>query len=508
MKNNNKYITVTTVVILLLTVVQACYKDLGNYDYIEINEVKEFRLNIVKGDYDVLMGDTLVIVTDLNFTEDADPDYDKYEYEWISYKNGAVGVGEERSKILATTKDLNIVVNLRPGIYTLYYRVKDRLTNIKWTKAVELKVTNPFGEGWLVLCDDNGTSRLDMINMIKSDSVIVYNDVLSIADSNIPQKYLNARPIGVRYLANYSFGQKNLYLLTEGGTTQLNPVDFTWQEFYDFQYEAMGDFSNDFYADDLMEGDPYVGSYTGYMRKGTDFYQYVRSQQVSYDYPLNILDGKQVDVAASIALGGTGKRSVLYDNTNKQFVMHRLGQSFCTPIQLQEGYLFDYKTGKELIYMDKQSNNLTNGEVYAVLKDPANAKYYLARFIPSTGQQTGYYEITATNFDQAEHIAISPEFPYIFYVAGGILYEYDWEDKATFEMVDYGAAGLEVTLLDFFDNAPVELDYANKLMVATYANDDFKGRLGFATVQHRNEEIIFDEEYNKLGKIISVDYAH
>ncbi len=511
---NNKYISLAVVAVLLSMLFHACYKDLGNYDYSEINEVEIFEFEFVTGDMSlnqdgdtlvtIPMGKNLVIQMNMTFTEDVALDEDNYEYEWITYRKGVVGVGEERTKVLSTAKDLNAVVELRPGEYYLYYRVRDLTTSVKWTKMIHILVTNPLGEGWMVLCDDNGASRLDMVNVLNSGAFNVYKDVLAITDSNIPEYYMNAKAIGVRCFNYYAFGEKSLYLLTEGGTTQINPIDFTWQEYYDFSYEAMGQFPDGFYTDDLMEDDPYVGSFCGYMRSGTNYYQYVRSTNISYDYPINYVDGEQFEASPYIAQGGVGRLNVLYDNTNKQFVTHRLGHDNCMAIPLQDGYLFDYKTGMELIYMDKQSNEMANGEVFAILKNPADEKFYLARFLPSTGQQTGFDEIIAPGFNEAQHLAVSPEFPYIFYVVNDVLFEYDWVDQKVHQMVDYAAEGIEVTMLDFFDNGP--RTYATRLMVGSYKDDEQQGRLQITEVQPRNGKLILRRNYSGLGKIVSVDY--
>ena len=66
-------------------------------------------------------------------------------------------------------------------------------------------------------------------------------------------------------------------------------------------------------------------------------------------------------------------------------------------------------------------------------------KNYVGIFDINTFAQAHYSEITATDFDLAENIAIDPTYAYIFYNVGGKLYQYDIFTATTVEMLDKGS---------------------------------------------------------------------
>ena len=111
---------------LAVLCVSSCFGDLGNYDYVQINEAvisdKGFEQT-----YDVRRkSDVLSIRPEIAFTLDKDGK-GRYEYEWV-----AVGQNFYRGErfVIGTERNLNYPVGLQAEEYILYLKVKDLDTDM------------------------------------------------------------------------------------------------------------------------------------------------------------------------------------------------------------------------------------------------------------------------------------------------------------------------------------------------------------------------------------------
>jgi hypothetical protein len=97
-----------------ITFLSACYKDKGNYDYHDINEIK---ISGLATSYTYVLGTTLHIEPTIQMSEkDLDPS--RFEYYWILYfgeTNIVDTVG--RSAVLDTR------MNVKPADYILWLRL-------------------------------------------------------------------------------------------------------------------------------------------------------------------------------------------------------------------------------------------------------------------------------------------------------------------------------------------------------------------------------------------------
>ena len=185
----NYYLTLTSIImninklkshfILLfaaLMVLNSCIKDEGNYDYNDINEV------VFEGfaeEYSALRFDNLTINTDdVKFTLD-NAGTGSYEYKWHALSKNLI---DDEIHVLSTDKNIDTQIVLLPGEYTLYYLVKDVNTGVEWQHSTDLKVVNSIYEGWMVLNEVSGNSRLDMISLVEGEYKEIH-DVLSFSKS-------------------------------------------------------------------------------------------------------------------------------------------------------------------------------------------------------------------------------------------------------------------------------------------------------------------------------------
>lgn len=492
MIKNRIYSILKTIAICCLMI--SCAEDLGNYDYSDINEI---QFSGIEEEYLGLLGEPFEIIPTLNFTKDTGNDESRYTYEWIALRQGYVLPGDRR-KDLATTKNLQLdALTIPPAEYEVKYRVTDSETGVQWTTSFELKVESTIYEGLLALSDVNGKARLDMLSYYNDTFNPIY-DVLDYTGSSLS---LEGAPVNV-YCYDYDPQFYGIYVTTEDtGTTKIEPDTFDWQLDYYLSFEMLSSVPTDFKADFIER----ISGSESLMYKDGNVYYYLRIYQYRYGVPINILDGEAVTFKAApfIGVGGISGTNLLYDEDNKRFVRQPWASQKCS--EMPAGTLFDYNTGKDLIYMARSDYN--GGEVFAILKDPTDDKMYLARMSsPNFGSvnQSYYEEIPSTiaaDMAQADHFTVNPDFGYIFYNVGGKVYEYDFGIKQSKLMIDKGAE--EVTLLKFQERSP----FSKMLLVASYDQGSANGAIEFYEVPPVNGDLqLISPSFEGLGKVVSTSY--
>lgn len=478
------------VLALLTSVIMfSCAEDEGNYDYIDINEVE---FNGIEDSYSVLRFDDFNIVPQL-VTTLGENNISGYTYKWEAL---SINDSDSVNKLteLSTEKDLVTIIGLTPGVYTVYYTVKDLDTDIEFQNSFELEVVTDEYEGWLVLNDIDGAPRLDMISIINNQFKPVY-DLLGVVDSELT---LEGEPSFV-YTYPYASDFYGIYISTTGnGTTKVEPDTFYWDDIYNIYNEFISTQPVDLEVDNIVS----KGSQHAYTAVDGNIYYYFGFFGYSYSAPINSIGGVVFDASPFIGKGSAWGSTILYDNTNKRFVSTNFGSTSVMPT----GSLFDFTTGKDLEYMiGSNYNNGGGAEIFAILKDPADDKKYLALFNATNKSQTFYGEVIAPDFDKATSYAVSPEYGYLFYAAEGKVYEYDFSLETTKLMLDKGSD--EITMIkfqEFFYSNDSYDEIAKQLIVCSY--DGTEGTMEQYSVPPINGQIELVDSYSGFGKIKSVSY--
>lgn len=153
---------------VILLSVFSCYDDEGNYDYHDINEI---TFGDIKTTYNVLLNiDTLKIDALVQMTSGNEADSSRFQYAWVvSPQNNT-----KRKDTISSERVLNYFVALIPGTYELYFKVWDRVTDVRWKKKFDLIVGTPYSRGIMLTGEDeNGYVDLQMISMGGVDTVLV-----------------------------------------------------------------------------------------------------------------------------------------------------------------------------------------------------------------------------------------------------------------------------------------------------------------------------------------------
>ena len=124
----------------------ACYDDKGSYDYKEVNEIEVDSLG--KSHSVIFKKDTLKITPLLKFTEDS-LSLDRYAYEWLVVPS--TSTEELTREVIGTERNLEYFVELEPATYTLYLKVRDKVTGLLWMNYTSLVVRTATSLGWLVI---------------------------------------------------------------------------------------------------------------------------------------------------------------------------------------------------------------------------------------------------------------------------------------------------------------------------------------------------------------------
>lgn len=495
------FLTVCVIVMLV-----SCKKDNLTGDIKQINEVKIGGIN---PSYTVSLGQPLVITPDLKFTQDNGADAKRYLYEWFAAEGTKISI--------ASTRNLNTSINLPPGVHnSVYYKVTDSQTGVQWSTMFSISIVTPIYQGWMVLNDIDGTARLDMISLKDKSYTAIY-DVLGLTGSALK---LKGAPVNISCFP-YNVSNYGIYVSSKGtGTTKIDPETFAWTPQMYISYETLIPSIPDNFLADFVQ--PKGNQSAAYMYKDGAVYYYRNDYGYRYSVPINVMTGstaefKAAPFIASVIQGDFAiyGPSILYDATHRKFVNHQNLAASCS--EMPAGTLFNYTTGKDMVYMASTTYNgsFANGDVFAILKDPGGANFYLARIsLAAFGLsfQQNYWDImTAADIGSAEHFAVSPDLGYIFYNVGGKLYEYDMFLKKSILMVDKGAE--KISLLRFqtfvYPNTAVTAAYNNKLVVGSYdpsKPSGTNGKLEIFNVTPVNGPLTLAESYSGFGKIVDISY--
>ncbi|MBB2151382.1 PKD-like family lipoprotein [Pedobacter gandavensis] len=492
----------------------SCKKDLGNYSYKDINEIK-FPAEL-DGKLTAYVAKNFNVKPVLSFSKDDSGDTSRYTYEWVYLTSPATGA--VKLKVLANTKDLNIIMNLPVGTYEGYYRVTDKETGVQFRKRFMMEVRNEFNEGWLLMTDVNGIAQLDMLSQQPDGQFLVVNDLLGTLSSGLklagkPKLVYcyNTGPLK-GYGINLPYG---IYIGTDKSTDRVHPDTFEWRNNYNVKSEILDlDLPAGFHIDAIKMATEYERAYM--VSDQGNVLAYQRDINLKYGMPLNYdnVTKLKYKVAPFIGVGEilNKMRAFFYDAEHRRFVTHATQfDSTLSPILDRDGddFKFSYNhTDKDMLYMTWVP--YATGEVFSVLKDPAGSNRYLACFDPVSYKQTYYGQIVAPEIEKAESFAISPDLGYVYYVVDGKLYQYNKNTSpATAKMVlDKSPEKISLIKFQAYHN-PKKYKDSNKLLVCSYnpaLPEGKNGKMEQYEVMLAGQGLTLEKTYTGFGKVQSIHY--
>ena len=458
---------------VLICLAVACYDDKGSYDYEDVNEIGVDSLG--RSHSVIFKKDTLEITPKLTFTQDS-LTLDRYEYEWKAVPSTG---SELTSEIISTERNLKYFVELEPGTYTLYLKVRDKQTGLLWMNYTTLAVRTEVGLGWLLVGEDvDGFVNVDMIAM-PSDTIVISN---LLSNNGLP-RLKGARGImytGSPYMPSLRPYEK-LWIATDDRSYYVNTSTFEGEtsnvfETMVYSYFDLPDQLNPVHIVASRMGGSMGSSRTVACAEGHVFYISSLLSGGDYTNPLNRTSAAPnvlfktfpyIFAAPRSPYGGT-----LYDVDNNRFVCYGSFASTSTLLSDNSTDAFPWvqPEGRTLIYgentMDPEGGS-SNGNSFALMKDASG--YYIYKFYAygSRPVKRAGYEINsslATDIDKAEFFAFASNRSLLLYVVGKTLYAYDY--KKGYEKLYSMDLEDEITMIKF--DVKSGLGNYNDFYVATY----------------------------------------
>lgn len=451
--------------VLCMIAANSCFKDLGNYDYTDINQAVIGDAGFEE-EYNVRLNeDILRIVPEISFTLDPEGKGD-YRYEWV-----AVGQNFLRGQrfTIGTERDLDYPVRLAAETYILYLKVTDPATDMVFSKSVGLNVMSLYTKGWLLAGEDSeGRGQIDMISF--SGTTLFLKNALTL------QEGLQLSPVNLVWIDNDEYtSEDRLYAATASGTYKFDRESFTGSPYTDLKYSfALAPDGSGIMTDCqkisdkrhviIVDGRAYEVSSEGGMIGNT--FSYTESGSEFEAAPQMICNHRQIDVRTFGFYNMTGRRfGYISGMTVKNTVMPGDG----------ENDLWSWNTATEfssgLDFVAAIESFFSNGQTTVVMQDPENGDRWMYCI---TAERSGSLSkgirckadmSIATDFDKAGNFIITTNHGYMLYSAGNRLYGYNFRKSPQ-----------ECTLLKEF-SAPVtcmkadlvtDEQYQDNFYVATY----------------------------------------
>ncbi|WEK35599.1 MAG: PKD-like family lipoprotein [Candidatus Pseudobacter hemicellulosilyticus] len=474
-----------------------CYKDKGNYDYTELNEISiSTSTDIVNvKQFDTLKIDPVVTLQDQS-------GQGKLKYSWY-YLNQLNLTSYEISK----DKNIRSVIGATPGTYELYLKVTDSSTGVGAFHKFQMQVTSNLPEGWLFLYEA-GADSSDAALILPSGQILADLHQLS------NQKRIAGQP---RQIVNYSanWNKQYIFTLTSKGYTYINPLDFKIivpadSAFYSLppNLDPVATFPNPgtwFFNDYLFNGKKlYVRQWPGPMAK---------------PYFGAALEG---DYQAAPWIMGTpydafgGYPAVIYDEAHSRFMYLPPNQTTLTTFSnTPAAFNMNNMGGKKLLF----AHNTEAGFATALFQQPADDSLFIYRMdfgtnrantlqLPPPVDSIAIDLSRAPEMKSASLFDLSPDLPLLYYAVSNKLYKYDLAGNFSTLIYTFpaGASITAINMLDPQKYKPYPL-VGRRFAVATLENGegilyDFPvaptGSFTGDTYQTRYS--------NSFGKITSINY--
>lgn len=480
--------TLTRILFYLLAgiLLSSCSKDLGNYEYTEINEVSTTGIEEI---YKIRYGvDTLRISPQLLSSQDIQ-DPDRYDYFWTA-RDHLVSLDT-----IGRTLDLNYRVQLKPGVYQLMLSIVDKETKILWRKTTRLEIGSTLSRGIMLIGeDDQQNVDVDMIVM-NADTTIARG---LISGSGLPPL---RGPLNISYVSSWRDADNKLWLFTESGSYFLNRVTFegSTADIFDKLVFTRHQIS----SSDLQ---PVAIAPTFHNVAGTqpDLLGWARVTVTKgghifgpnvaenngdfYGDPVSrTADAPDVLLKAAPYLFYSPRSTssmIWYDQNNEKFMYIPSYTFNYTSRHLndtpQDPFPWDQAgTGRKLVYGENTTNSSGGaifGNSYALMKD-AQSRFYIYRFYTNGANplKTGFFPIQAiaTGIERATHFAFSSTRSVMLYVVDGQLFAYDYNpgNERAYSLAVSGPDPITMIKFDLQINPNV-----NSLYIGTY-NTTTKGTL-------------------------------
>lgn len=491
-------------ILLAILAFGGCSKDIGNYDYKEINEV---AIGGIATGYTSTYEEVLRIEPELKSTK-SEETTERYLYEWKLVKSIPTTDADWAGVIVGRARALDYFVSAYPGSYSLYFKVTDKETDVTWSARTSLTVTTKTATGFLLIGEDEqGYAEVEMVSMRSGADTTILKGLIQ--DKGVP-KFKGA--VNIFHTGGSSRpSEAKLWIAGTEAGYYLNTSTFESSEsnvFGRLMFSSYSFPSTIFPVDYAPKVAAANGSVIGSQRviltnTGDLFTAGIISGDI-YGNPVNrlsVADGDPlIKLAPYIMHGGTSGLSgyVVFDKDNNRFL--RTSSSSATNLIVMEdgtedAFPWNQPAGRQLIYAENTKNTdggASTGNVFALMKD-ATGHHYLYKFSAygTPSKKNGYTIPNRFNavLDQARLFAFASTRTAMYFAVGSVLYAYDYNpgNERIILIKDFGE---EITML----HADIQVSTTSlDLYVATY-NSQTQGTIRKMVLQNNTNTIELKED--------------
>ncbi len=504
-------------ILVLATVVTACYDDNGNYDYSELAQVD---IKVSKDTIYVTQFTTLDLPANVEIKGGNASDY---TYSWRVWSNEVGGV--KKQKTISDDKNLLYEVTEVPGSYTLLLTCHNERTSVDTYKSVQMVVQGVITEGWMVLHEKDGKSDFDLIMTPFFSQRVEDDKVLHNVYESINGEPLDGK--GVKIASFFtSLRYQNVVILTEKGGARLDAT--TMQKVYD-----MSTLMPDMY-DWHPEGYIFWHYWFSPGRYGFDalvsnghFYLYSCIGAMgftTYVEPITT-DGLTYRAAPYAPRYFDYFMALVYDELNGRFLyVSKNNSGSSNDWILREMYdsasgrVFDMKDmHASLRFMDTGFNNLD----YGLFEDWTTHENYLCSFDFDNSRnnmdKAKYSAAECPDIHEARHFAVGDLGAVFYYATDRDIYLFDYNGTKTGKkLYTVQKSSEKITCMKLLKpcvstgwNRFTSHAYNNKvLVIATYDESSGEGKVYMYYVNPGNGAIDISSEkiFGGFGEILDMDY--
>lgn len=512
------------ILLMMTTGLSSCVEDEGNNTLSPINEIS--ISGIEESYYKISYVETLTITPEIS-TSLTGTDQSQLEYLWFISTGDAVG--DPTHTIISKEKNLEYLLDIAPGSYSLYFQVIDKTNGLKWEKRTQLNTLSQFVRGFYLFGDkEDGSCGMDFVSILEGRDTTVVEDIFT--------NSLNMRGAqNLVFTGPYqSLPNISLWAVAESGSYSIEfssslskfdiRKDVSPENFIFPAIEITRPIKvQDLYPHALGSSNLAVGSaYRLLLTENEFFVTTIFDEGEVYGNPVNRYSASSSELYKPSKYAFYKFNSiprpyymVMYDKTNECFVNFNslfYSATFTEKIADAEGssFYFDqtkYTPTRTLVYGENGFGNA--GRSYALMTD-SDGKYYVYEFtvaskIPTKNTSREIDLSIATDFGKASHYAFFSEQTIILYSVGSQLWAYDYSRKDAKMVKDFGS---EITFLAMDYNSN---DKTTDFIVATYSPSE-KGVVSKFTIaddQNKIEVTPHEKEVWKTNlKVVKVEYRN
>ncbi len=500
-----QYIRLSLFIIGIATIF-ACKKDLSTLD---LNKIEGVTVDTTgMGVLNVFQFDHLVVKPKLttNLTDA------EVMYEWRIN----IDPSDTTSQLLATTKDLDAEIRLRPNDFGKYYQLRliatDRATQLQYISSWNVNVRNSIGEG-LVIAETTADGSASDISHIMNSMVtpdynaesIKRNVYSAINGSTIPGLISQFRYTNI-------FGVTSLLAITNNSIAKINTIDYTLGGFneelfsnHDYAFKPEGLYG-------IQQGDIY-------MENGKFIFTYLGANRL-FGVPFDT----KFTVPAKIALNRNSDASIVinfYDEVKGAFV-------YLPSLNFGDKNMYAYPAGAGVFNAGNLPGrtNLAAGygvdnEFVHVLKNKTTGKTELYTF--KAGETDADWNIiisspkaffdlsNAPGINEATHFVIMDNQKVLYYATATMVYAVLFSTATpTYEERYTLPAGETITTLQVYQQSdyPYSETYLpgnnNQLIMSTYGTEGKVYILPLKNLGVGNIDLPAVKTYAGFGKITAI----